>query len=553
MTHRRRSSLRWAAESGFTLVTVMGAMLILTLFSVAAFAAVQGDLPLSHRDVARKQAYSAAEAGVADYLFHLNQDNSYWANCTAVSSPHAVNNVWNGTGTDTRTNWRTVPGTGSSYAIELLPRSPYTQCTTGANVAASMIDPQTRALRIRVTGKSEGTKRSIIATLGVGGFLDFLYFTDLETSDPLWYVLSTKGRPTGGSQGDLITWAAGTNHCAKWWRSGRGDASNTWSGQYTDSTGGNLGPIACTKIQFATGDVLAGPVHSNDDLYTCNATFGSTDADAIESGASWRAACSGANPTFKGDWQPNSATLTLPTTDATLASVVDSGYSFTGKTTIVLGTSNMTITNAAAGLSNATTAYPPSGVIYVANGSCGSSYQPLDPYGDTTAIPPGCGDVYVNGSYTDQNLTIATQKDIVVNGDITRTSGGDGMLGLIADNFVRVWHPIQNRGTTNPTTCDNSTSQPVGNRRIDAAILALAHSFTVDNYYCGAQLGTLTVNGAIAQKFRGPVGTTGSGGSGYLKNYVYDTRFQYRAPPHFLDPLKSAWRVKRYTEQNPPR
>ena len=43
---------------------------------------------------------------------------------------------------------------------------------------------------------------------------------------------------------------------------------------------------------------------------------------------------------------------------------------------------------------------------------------------------------------------------------------------------------------------------------IDAAILAINHSFIVDNYDCGSPLGTLTVNGAIAQKYRGAVGTT---------------------------------------------
>ena len=43
--------------------------------------------------------------------------------------------------------------------------------------------------------------------------------------------------------------------------------------------------------------------------------------------------------------------------------------------------------------------------------------------------------------------------------------------------------------------------------KIDAAILSLQHSFIVDNYQCGAKLGKLTVNGAIAQQFRGPVGT----------------------------------------------
>jgi hypothetical protein len=83
------------------------------------------------------------------------------------------------------------------------------------------------------------------------------------------------------------------------------------------------------------------------------------------------------------------------------------------------------------------------------------------------------------------------------------------------------------------------------NVQIDAAILAIDHSFIVDHYDCGAQLGTLTVNGAIAQKFRGAVGTTN--GHGYLKDYNYDDRLRYQEPPHFFDPVQSAWHVQRET------
>ena len=114
------------------------------------------------------------------------------------------------------------------------------------------------------------------------------------------------------------------------------------------------------------------------------------------------------------------------------------------------------------------------------------------------------------------------------------------MLGLIANQFVRVYHPVD-------ANCDNNGGP--GSIQIDAAILALQHSFTVDHYYCGNPLGTLTVNGVIAQKFRGPVGTGGSSiSTGYLKDYNYDDRLQLRQPPYFLDPVQSAWRIQRQTE-----
>ena len=76
-------------------------------------------------------------------------------------------------------------------------------------------------------------------------------------------------------------------------------------------------------------------------------------------------------------------------------------------------------------------------------------------------------------------------------------------------------------------------------------MLAIEHSFIVDHYDCGSELGTLTVKGAISQKFRGAVGTTG--GTGYLKSYEYDDRLRYMEPPNFLDPVEPAWHIQRET------
>jgi hypothetical protein len=81
---------------------------------------------------------------------------------------------------------------------------------------------------------------------------------------------------------------------------------------------------------------------------------------------------------------------------------------------------------------------------------------------------------------------------------------------------------------------------------IDAAILSTKHSWIVDNYKCGAQLGNLTVWGSIAQFWRGPVGT--SGGSGYIKNYNYDQRLFTQEPPNFLSPISTAWKLSRESE-----
>jgi hypothetical protein len=129
---------------------------------------------------------------------------------------------------------------------------------------------------------------------------------------------------------------------------------------------------------------------------------------------------------------------------------------------------------------------------------------------------------------------------------ITRT--GDAVLGLIANNYVRVWHPVTNPGGSG---CANRTPAQT-DVTIQAAILAL-RSFIVDNWSCG-RLGTLSVDGAIAQKFRGPVATGGSvsaPSTGYVKNYTYDSRLKYRSPPYFLKPVNAAWKVFSEHEQVP--
>jgi hypothetical protein len=82
------------------------------------------------------------------------------------------------------------------------------------------------------------------------------------------------------------------------------------------------------------------------------------------------------------------------------------------------------------------------------------------------------------------------------------------------------------------------------------------HSFRVQHYQYGEDCvaGTLNMTGAIAQKYRGIVGTgpdaCGPGsGTGYLKNYMYDQRLKYDSPPNFLNPVASAWQVVTWAER----
>jgi hypothetical protein len=505
-------------ERGFSMVTLMLMLAVGSLFAVAAYSTTVANIPLTRDNSAMKKSYGAAEAGISYYLYHLNANSSFWTRCDNVpapgSDPSPIAQRWSGSGTDTRDgHWRTLPGSRARYAIELLPQNGRTSCVQ--NDSASMIDANTGTMQIRSTGVEHGKARSVVATMRRRGFLDFLYFTDYETSDPVTY------QATGNA-----SWAQA--NCSTY-RAGRSSS--------------------CRDIVFGTDDVLAGPMHTNDDILTCGTPdFGRATAsppDAIEvSGPSpgYRDGCGGGtSPRFLGGstLQTGTAPITMPATNQALHTIAEPNYRFQGKTWITLSGNAIRVTNAAAGLSDSSLPWPSNGVISVTNnGTCGSGYDFYQDYDS----PATCGDVHVNGTYN-RSLTLAAENDVIVNGSVL--NGGSAVLGMIAQNFVRVYRPVRNRSGN---SCSRATGT-LGDVRIEAAILALQHSFIVDNYYCGGDEGMLTVVGAIAQKFRGPVGTTN--GNGYTKNYIYDDRLKTLTPPYFLDPVQSQWHVIRYHEQVP--
>jgi type II secretory pathway pseudopilin PulG len=514
-------------QHGFTMVAVMVTMLVTGLLGIAAFASVNGDLPFSRDSKDRKLAYGAAEAGLNYYLFQLNRDFDYFLKCNTGPPPNAselnpVNQKWDGAGVDPR-NFRKVQGGQADYAIEMMPANGNTQCLV--NNGPTVVDQASSTFALRTTGRSGEVKRSVGATLRRKSFLDYLYFTDFETRDPKVYAAA----------GDQVLAAA---NCAQP-RAGREAQSN----------------FNCVDIVFADDDSINGPLHTNDDILTCGTpSFGRNVNDRIEvvgplpgtapSGGS----CPGGSPVMNGTFAAGAQALLMPLTSQPLVSRALPGYLYTGKTTIVLNGVNMDVTNPSVvgnlGVLNTpkTMPLPTNGVIYVKQNSCAYSVAPI--IADYLE-PNTCANLYVSGTYA-SSLTIASQNDIIINGDVT--SSNDAILGMIADNFVRVYHPVV-RSSGN---CVANVQAP-RNFRIDSALVSLLHSFIVDNHTCGAHLGNLTINGAIAQKFRGPVGQNGATGPGYTKVYGYDDRFRYRSPPYFVEPVAAAWRVLRTNEQVPAR
>jgi type II secretory pathway pseudopilin PulG len=544
-------------EDGFTMImTVIGITLVVLLAAVAV-TAVNGDTHLNSRDGSRKAAYEAALAGLNEYAYQLHANGSYWAEC--------------------KTAQRTVPGGGAEYKQELLGVNEQACDPTNISTAtATMLEKGEGTMkgtfRVRSVGTSGNSRVAVTATFKPSSFLDYVYFTQLETSDPVTY-----GNP------ELIE--AANRQCTKTIRKGRYlTPLENAKGEYLTSSGTvtrNIGSADyCDTISFVGPDNIKGPMHTNDAFVICESpTLGRKIEDPIEVSApepGWystkeipnsNSSCIGTNNNFKGKFRVNSQELVPPETNSELETIAEPRFRFSGEVKICLEESLMTVGEGSSCTNKVLYhgAFPANGVIYDSSVSCSGAYSPFFlVYSSTVGT---CGNVVVQGKYA-KPLTIAAANDILITGNIEKSTEA-GMLGLIANNFIRLYHPViithpmvkeckkefvnghivEHCEEHETTVCNGNAEGALSNPKIEAALLAIKHSVIVDNYNCGAKLGTLTVVGALAQKYRGAVGTTGSSGNGYLKNYEYDERLKTTEPPSFIEPIKSDWVIGRETTE----
>jgi Tfp pilus assembly protein PilX len=511
-------------QEGVAMITVMMIVIVLTLLMVASINyAVQGE-PGSRRDQDWNAALAAAQAGVDDYLYRLQQDDEYWR--YSATNPPTPANV-------ALTGWHDIPGAANEGQF---------------HYSATYLASQ-GIIQVVSTGRVRGVQRTIRANMRRRGFLDFLYLTDFESLDP-----------QSGYYSDPATAAA---RCSEYWWQGRSSSD-------------------CVRISFVTGDTINGPLHTNDTIsvngspqFNGEATTAYTGQLSCPASSTYTyrwyglSGC-GDTPRFQsGDPEPVPI-LPLPTTNTAIKAETDrsagkTGCLYNGPTRIVLNASGtMTVTSpfttspAYASCVGSNVPQPTNGVIYVQNvptgqvATCSGGQNRLGYPIPADVTNYGCrdGDVFLSGTLRGR-LTIATENNIVIVANTTYATTGaasNDMLGLVANQFVQVYHPVNNGGQNL-----HDSRNPTGtftNPQIHAAMLALGHSFIVQNYDEGAQLGTITVNGVIAQRWRGPVGT--SGGTGYLKNYGYDVRLAYASPPYVQDITETPYRVSQWAEiQNP--
>lgn len=530
------------AEDAVALVSVIGLTGIMTLIAVVALNFALNAQPAARHHQDWNAALAAAEAGLDDYLARLNRDRAYYE--TATPADPRGNAALDG--------WAQVPNSDAFFHYQI--DASETSVTGTVHVVS--------------TGLVNGVTRTVQASFRPQGFLDFIYFTDFEVVDPAMMSYS---------EADCARYHYGDNP--------RNDVT--------------CAPI----IRFIGADVIDGPMHSNDAiLIQGDATFLGpvTTSWPDPDERYWRNTFESnvgtvvytSNPDFR-EGIGYDAPKNMPPTNAAIrdqATAEAGGCLYYGPTYIHLDGDRMRVRSPQSatapsgqpptagpcrGTNLTDTGYiplPSNGVIYVANKlsqSCSTHPLGLPRADDSTSYTCNVGDVFIHGEL-DGQLTVAAENNVTILWDLTYTGGWEDdssdLLGLIADNYVQIYHPVTSGGTNlaasgpglppfidaadTPTT----TAQVWNDPEIHGALLSLNRSFRVQNYNRGARFTEpLSVRGAIAQRFRGPVGTSGGGTqTGYDKDYVYDYRLRYLSPPHFIEPIQSQFTLRAWAELGRP-
>jgi Tfp pilus assembly protein PilX len=281
------------------------------------------------------------------------------------------------------------------------------------------------------------------------------------------------------------------------------------------------------SLYFKDGEVFNGHVHSNGQLYFDNSGGGPIFHSYVTSLASSYVGDITGIEFDKGltlnSYQGSMADVDFNSAASTsLKNIATSnnGLVLDGNTTITLNGGTLSIINTRKGWSTAHTYTLPAteNIIYIKDSNTGS-------------VSTQAGTAYLTGGSVNGRLTIVTESDMYVQGNITYASNpvtnpnSDDALGLISRSDVWV-----------------DTSAP-NNVVIDAAIMATGlasgtdGSFGVINYNSGSPRGTLNVYGGIVQLIRGAVGqfntSSGTTTHGFEKNYSYDPRFIVNPPPYY--------------------
>jgi hypothetical protein len=560
-------------ESGQALVIVLGIVLMLMLGTTVMAQNVLQNYPILQEDLVTHEAYRAMQAGLDEYLYEANANPNY-VMCNQAQVETGGPTTWTASGYATLgnglctglslTSWTQVHDLASTNDLPAwftYGTPTIYDCTSSTGCPSNNTWEKVVVVGAAGNGTQMRFQQATITIQPTNDFLLSLWWLNYDQQDPA----TISGDPS----------------CGYYWQVGL--------------------ETHCVSVDFVTGETITGNLFVNDSVFYCGkpALDGiiTTVGSLVKDGSSCSSPPSG--DTVKTAAHVESAPTDDAVLGSVAA---QDGCLYDGPTEIKLvSTGGMDVyspeTPTSSGKdslnssSNTSTcipgtpggwvAAPVNGVVFVQDcGTC-TTYAPLGtslatslyaPDTSGESVGPTEGDAIVEG--TDEGpLTIAAENNVVIDGDICYASwtsnctvpptapGNDDVLALIAYNFVELNHPVTSDGhggydnvNACPGTSPNelATNGPTGNLDcdlanpiIDAAILALNQQFDVHNFDQGGSqtadnisLNNITIEGAISEDWRGPVG---QGSNGYSKQYTYDSRLTYLSPPSYLNPGTSSW------------
>lgn len=580
--------MAFVGERGIALPIALGIGLVLLIMVAGAMTFAMSGLRKSGGDADSAAASAAAYAGVEEYRSRLAADARYQrygndasafsrATGSTVSLPVApdVNPAF---GLGESGTWAKVnDSTKAEFRYEV----------DNSNFGSSGI------LRLRSTGRVGDSVRTVIANLKAKGFIDFLYFTDYEVQDPM-LSLNSDGTPkcknltyewtpvtpatparTGCTgitfdRGDQINGPAHSNdtmHICQATFTGAVTSSDPRPPHYSPSTATNAtggGGGSCSGQVFSPDpnkkpklDSSVGMPQTNTEMQL-QTRIDTPDAEP-------RPGCQYTGPTWIRLNADGTMTVRSPWTKFTHAGTETVGAGVTrpncgtpglvglGSTTgqtVPIPDNNLIFVQGVPASSpdpNYWGSTLPSGYSCTRSDGSGSNngngigFPWVGPVGGNTRVEKatyGCkdGDIFLEGTLKGR-LTVAAANSVYIVADVKYAGGvstNTDMLGIVAGKPVWVWNPAWDDGGDLRLMKTDTAG-----RTIHAAILSVSNTFAVQNYNVGSSRGTLTVYGAIAQKYRGIVSSSG----GYVKSYNYDERLKRTAPPKFLAPVSTTYGV----------
>ncbi len=590
---------RFAEETGAALVVVLALSITMLILLTAALSFSISGVKVAHKDSDQTAALAAAYAGIDEYTSRLSNDSLYqrYGNKlapftiatgsagTVTLPPAAEENPAFGVGPEG--TWAPIAGTDgrASFRYEV-DNSQYSGKGT---------------LRVRSTGRVGNETQSVVADLKQTGFIDYLYFSNYEIMDPVlsdtrcteasgWAAFKSSGNVKHGpycteiqfGDADVLDGKVHSNDiirvCGATFKRAVTTSSPITSPEYVK-------PSGCTSGTFSDPLNSGGkiPRVPSMNMPPTNADMDKEARVDLDTQVP-RPGCMYTGPTsitFNAD---GTVTVVSPWTRFTRPSLtagissrndaecgdIDDLHTSAGATFTPPAQNLLFVQEVSRDSTNPnywappvwvpgswwspghwTSGDVPSGFTCSDSGTKDEGWTFKKPSsGPTIAYPTSgertpdassnaypaykctAGDAFVKGTVNGQ-FTVASSNYVYITGDLVYNDPAVDVMGIVGNSAVWVWNPM------------NRWDSPLlsKNRTIDGAILSVQHTFQVQNYSVGGDRGTLTVVGAIAQKFRG---TVGRGSNGYDKDYIYDPRLFSVSPPKFLLPTSTTYGVTKY-------